>query len=139
MLLPTIWHKLSAICGREYKPFTYYGHKDAEHIIIAMGSVTETIKEVIDHLNAKGEKIGLITVHLYRPFSVKYLMAVVPSTVKRIAVLDRTKETGANGDPLYLDVVEAFMGHKQMPSYHWWSLWPEFERYYSFTDSICFR
>jgi pyruvate-ferredoxin/flavodoxin oxidoreductase len=108
-------NKLSVICGREYKPFTYYGHKDAEHIIIAMGSVTETIKEVIDHLNSRGEKLGLITVHLYRPFSSKYLMAVVPSTVKRIAVLDRTKEPGANGDPLYLDIVEAFMGHKQMP------------------------
>jgi pyruvate-ferredoxin/flavodoxin oxidoreductase len=107
--------KLSAICGREYKPFTYYGHKDAENIIIAMGSVTETIKEVIDTLVAKGEKVGLINVHLYRPFSVKYLMAVVPSTVKRIAVLDRTKEPGANGDPLYLDVVEAFMSRKQMP------------------------
>src|SRR5450759_255248 len=93
--------KLSAICGREYKPFTYYGHKDAEYIIIAMGSVTETVKEVIDYLPTKGEKVGLITVHLYRPFSVKYLMQVVPSTVKRIAVLDRTKELGANGDPLY--------------------------------------
>src|SRR5664279_4209160 len=71
--------KLSEICGREYKPFTYYGHKEAEHIIIAMGSVTETTKEVIDFLTAKGEKVGLITVHLYRPFSTKYLMAVVPS------------------------------------------------------------
>ncbi len=107
--------KLSAICGREYKPFTYYGHKEADRIIIAMGSVTETIKEVIDAFTAKGEKIGLITVHLYRPFSVKYLMPVVPSTVKRIAVLDRTKEPGANGDPLYLDIVEAFSGQKQIP------------------------
>ncbi|MDR1739996.1 MAG: pyruvate:ferredoxin (flavodoxin) oxidoreductase [Bacteroidales bacterium] len=96
------------ITGRNYAPFTYYGAKDAEHIIIAMGSVTETIKETVEYLNAKGEKLGVITVHLYRPFSVKYLMNVMPETVKRICVLDRTKESGANGDPLYLDVVEAF-------------------------------
>jgi len=101
--------QVSKITGREYKPFTYYGAPDAENIIIAMGSVTETIQETIDYLAAKGDKkLGLISVHLYRPFSVKYLMNVLPKSVKRITVLDRTKEQGANGDPLYLDVKELF-------------------------------
>ena len=100
--------EISKITGREYKPFVYYGAPDAEHVVIAMGSVTETLKETVDYLNAKGEKLGVVTVHLYRPFSVKYLMAVLPESVKRICVLDRTKEPGANGDPLYMDVVEAF-------------------------------
>ncbi len=107
--------KLSAICGREYHPFTYYGAKDAENIIVAMGSVTETTKEVIDYLAAKGEKVGLISVHLYRPFSSKYFFNVLPKSTKRIAVLDRTKEPGANGDPLYLDVVELFQGKTGAP------------------------
>jgi len=96
--------EMSKLCGREYHPFTYYGAPDAENIIVAMGSVTETTKELIDFLLAKGEKVGLISVHLYRPFSEKYFMNVLPKTVKRIAVLDRTKEPGANGEPLYLDV-----------------------------------
>ncbi|MCQ2802753.1 MAG: pyruvate:ferredoxin (flavodoxin) oxidoreductase [Bacilli bacterium] len=95
----------SRLTGREYGLFTYYGAKDAERVIIAMGSVTETTKEVIDEL--KGEKIGLVKVHLFRPFSVKHLLAVLPKTVKRIAVLDRTKEMGSTGEPLYLDVVSA--------------------------------
>ncbi|MEG0807667.1 MAG: pyruvate:ferredoxin (flavodoxin) oxidoreductase [Alistipes sp.] len=99
--------QLSKITGREYKPFVYYGATDAEQILVAMGSVTETIKETVDYLNAQGAKVGVITVHLYRPFSVKYLLEVLPASVKRICVLDRTKEPGANGDPLYLDVVEA--------------------------------
>ncbi len=93
------------LTGREYAPFTYYGSKDADRVIIAMGSVTETITEVIDDLTAKGEKIGLVKVHLYRPFSAKHLLAVLPKTVKQIAVLDRTKEMGAAGEPLYEDVV----------------------------------
>ena len=100
--------EISKITGREYKPFVYYGAEDAENIIIAMGSVTETIKETVDYLRAQGEKVGVITVHLYRPFAVKYLLEVLPASVKRICVLDRTKEPGANGDPLYMDVVEAF-------------------------------
>ena len=87
--------KITKITGREYHPFTYYGAPDAENIIVAMGSVTETIRETIDYLNAQGQKLGLISVHLYRPFSVKYLFNVLPSTVKRIAVLDRTKEPGS--------------------------------------------
>ncbi|MDR1006892.1 MAG: pyruvate:ferredoxin (flavodoxin) oxidoreductase [Bacteroidales bacterium] len=107
--------KISKVTGREYKPFEFYGAKDAEYVLVAMGSVTDTIKEVIDYLNAKGEKIGLVTVHLYRPFSVKYFGAVLPETTKRICVLDRTKEVGANGDPLYLDVVEAFASCKDIP------------------------
>src|SRR5574344_870165 len=104
--------EISKITGRQYAPFTYYGAKDAENVIVAMGSVTETIKTVVDYLNAKGEKTGVVTVHLYRPFSVKYLMDAMPKSlmehVKTICVLDRTKEPGANGDPLYLDIVEAF-------------------------------
>ncbi len=100
--------EMSKITGRKYAPFCYYGDPEATDIIIAMGSVNDTIKTVIDKMVAEGKKVGLITVHLYRPFSVKYLREVVPSTVKRICVLDRTKEPGANGDPLYLDIVEAF-------------------------------
>ena len=83
-------------------------HPDAENIIIAMGSVTETIKETIDYLTEKGEKIGLISVHLYRPFSAKYFFDVFPKSVKRITVLDRTKEPGAEGEPLYLDIRSMF-------------------------------
>ncbi|MBO5787796.1 MAG: pyruvate:ferredoxin (flavodoxin) oxidoreductase, partial [Bacteroidaceae bacterium] len=100
--------EISAITGRNYAPFTYYGAEDADRVIIVMGSATEAVKEAIDYMTARGEKVGLVSVHLYRPFSVKYLAAVMPKTVKRIAVLDRTKEPGSNGEPLYLDVVEAF-------------------------------
>ena len=107
--------ELSAITGREYKLFSYYGADDAERIIICMGSVTEAAREAIDYLNAKGEKVGMISVHLYRPFSVKHLMEAVPATVKRIAVLDRTKEPGASGEPLYLDVKEAFYDKENRP------------------------
>ncbi|MBO5768929.1 MAG: pyruvate:ferredoxin (flavodoxin) oxidoreductase [Bacteroidales bacterium] len=109
--------EISKITGREYKPFTYYGAPDAENIIIAMGSVTEAIREVIDYKMAQGEKVGLIAVHLYRPFSVKYLANVLPASVKRICVLDRTKEPGANGEPLYLDVVEAFAKSAELAAY----------------------
>ncbi len=101
--------KVSEHTGRTYAPFTYYGAADAERVIVAMGSVTETIKETIDTLMAQGEKVGVIKVHLYRPFSTKYLTAVIPSTVKKIAVLDRTKESGAR-EPLYLDVLNALKG-----------------------------
>lgn len=96
--------EITKLTGREYKPFNYYGAADAEHVIVAMGSVTQTIEEVIDYLVAKGEKVGLLIVHLYRPFSAKYFFDVMPKTVKKIAVLDRTKEPGAIGEPLYLDV-----------------------------------
>ncbi len=107
--------EISKKTGREYHPFTYYGAADAENIVVAMGSITETIKEVVDYLNAKGEKVGLISVHLYRPFSEKYFMNVLPASVKRIAVLDRTKEPGANGEPLYLDVRDLFYGKENAP------------------------
>ncbi|MBQ3153031.1 MAG: pyruvate:ferredoxin (flavodoxin) oxidoreductase, partial [Bacteroidaceae bacterium] len=100
--------EISAITGRNYAPFTYYGAPDADRVIVVMGSATEAVKETIDYLAQQGEKVGLVSVHLYRPFSLKYLAAVMPKSVKRIAVLDRTKEPGANGEPLYLDVVEAF-------------------------------
>ena len=106
--------KISEITGRHYAPFTYYGAPDAERIIIAMGSITETAHETIDALMAKGEKVGMIKVHLYRPFAPEYMLKVMPSTVKKIAVLDRTKESGAMGDPLYLDVVAALKDHKDI-------------------------
>ena len=108
--------EMSKITGRKYAPFTYYGAKDATDIIIAMGSITETIHTVVDKLNKEGKKWSAIDVHLYRPFSVSYLGKVLPETVKRICVLDRTKEQGANGDPLYLDVVEAFANCKDIPT-----------------------
>ena len=107
--------KISEITGRCYKPFTYYGAEDAENVIVAMGSVTETIKETIDYLATQGKKVGLITVHLYRPFSEKYFFDAVPATVKRVCVLDRTKEPGANGEPLYLDVKDMFYGKENQP------------------------
>ena len=106
--------KISEITGRHYAPFTYYGAPDAERIIIAMGSITETAHETIDALMAKGEKVGMIKVHLYRPFAPEYMLKVMPSTIKKIAVLDRTKESGAMGDPLYLDVVAALKDHKDI-------------------------
>ena len=107
--------KVSEITGREYHLFDYYGAKDAERIIILMGSATEAAREAIDHLTAQGEKVGMVAVHLYRPFSVKHLLAAVPKTVKRIAVLDRTKEPGAEGEPLYLDVKSAFYDVENKP------------------------
>lgn len=107
--------KISEITGRKYGLFDYYGAEDADRVIIAMGSVTEAIREVIDYLTAKGEKVGLVAVHLYRPFSAKHFLAAVPKTAKRIAVLDRTKEPGANGEPLYLDVKDCFYGKADAP------------------------
>jgi pyruvate-ferredoxin/flavodoxin oxidoreductase len=106
---------INKITGRNYAPFTYYGAADADNVIVAMGSVTETIRETIDYLNAKGQKTGLVTVHLYRPFSSKYFFDVMPKSVKRICVLDRTKEPGANGEPLYLDVRDMFYGKADAP------------------------
>ena len=108
-------NKISEITGRKYGLFDYYGAEDAERVIIAMGSVTEAAKEAIDYMTAQGEKVGLVSVHLYRPFSAKHFLAAVPATAKRIAVLDRTKEPGANGEPLYLDVKECFYGKENAP------------------------
>ena len=107
--------KISEITGREYHLFSYYGAQDAENIIILMGSATEAAREAIDYQMKQGKKVGMISVHLYRPFSVKHLLAAVPKTVKRIAVLDRTKEPGAEGEPLYLDVKSAFYDVENKP------------------------
>ena len=107
--------KISEITGRKYDLFTYYGAPDADRVIIAMGSVTEAIRETVDYLTEKGEKVGLVNVHLYRPFSAKDFIAAVPATAKRIAVLDRTKEPGATGEPLYLDVKDCFYGKADAP------------------------
>ena len=108
-------NEISKITGRKYSLFNYYGAEDADRVIIAMGSITEAIRETIDYLTAKGEKVGLVSVHLYRPFSAKHFLAAVPKTAKRIAVLDRTKEPGANGEPLYLDVKDCFYGVEGAP------------------------
>jgi pyruvate-ferredoxin/flavodoxin oxidoreductase len=107
--------EISKITGREYHPFNYYGDPEAENVVIAMGSVTETIRECVDVLRANGAKVGVLSVHLYRPFSAKYFFKAIPSTVKRIATLDRTKEPGATGDPLYLDVVSLYYNCPNAP------------------------
>ncbi len=104
--------KVNQKLGTDYQLFNYYGAADAEHIIIAMGSVCDTIEETIDHLNAAGGKYGLVKVRLYRPFSAAHLIAAIPESVKQISVLDRTKEPGSLGEPLYLDVVAALKGSK---------------------------
>ncbi len=111
--------KVNAKLGTDYKLFNYYGAADAEQVIIAMGSVNETIEETVDYLNAQGMKVGLVKVRLYRPFSAEALIAAIPDTVKKISVLDRTKEPGSIGEPLYLDVVAALKGSKfeQVPVY----------------------
>ena len=108
-------YEITKLTGREYKPFNYHGHPDAEHLIIAMGSVCETVEETVDYLMEKGEKVGLLKVHLYRPFSEKYFFDVFPSSVKKIAVLDRTKEPGALGEPLYEDVRSLFYDKAMHP------------------------
>ncbi|MBP8760552.1 MAG: pyruvate:ferredoxin (flavodoxin) oxidoreductase [Parabacteroides sp.] len=108
-------NKLATVTGRKYNLFDYYGAEDADRVIIAMGSVTEAAREVIDMLTAKGEKVGLVSIHLYRPFSAKHFLAAVPKTAKKIAVLDRTKEPGATGEPLYLDVKDCFYGTENAP------------------------
>lgn len=108
-------NEINKITGREYHPFDYYGAPDAKHIIIAMGSVCDTIEETIDYLTAKGEKVGIIKVHLYRPFSEKYFMKALPKTVEKIAVLDRTKEPGAPSEPLYLDITKLFYNKENKP------------------------
>ncbi len=107
--------EITKITGREYHLFNYYGAEDAENIIILMGSATEAAREAIDYLMKQGKKVGMVSVHLYRPFSVKHLINAVPKTCKRIAVLDRTKEPGAEGEPLYLDVKSAFYDVENRP------------------------
>ena len=107
--------EITKITGREYHLFNYYGDPEAERVIIAMGSATQAAQEAIDYLRSKGEKVGMVSVHLYRPFSARHFLAAVPKTAKRIAVLDRTKEPGANGEPLYLDVAQCFYGQPDAP------------------------
>ncbi len=107
--------EISKVTGRDYAPFVYYGDKDATDIIIAMGSVIECAKEVVDQLLKEGKKVGLINVHLYRPFSAKHFLRAVPKTVKRIAVLERTKEPGAEGEPMYLDIKSVFYNQPNAP------------------------
>ena len=107
--------KIEEKTGRSYGLFNYYGAEDAKEIIVAMGSVTEAIEETIDELNARGEKYGLVKVHLFRPFSVEHLLKVIPQSVEKICVIDRTKEPGCNGEPLYLDVCSAFYGKENAP------------------------
>jgi pyruvate-ferredoxin/flavodoxin oxidoreductase len=107
--------KVGKLTGRRYKLFDYVGHKQADKIIIAMGSACETIEETVNYLNSTGKKVGLLKVRLFRPFSVKHMLRAIPKTVKKIAVLDRTKEPGALGDPLYLDVVASYAGKKNAP------------------------
>lgn len=107
--------EITKLTGREYHCFDYYGAKDADRIIISMGAVSEVVEEVVDYLNKNGEKVGLVKVRLYRPFSVEKLLKAIPNSVKKIAVLDRTKEPGAIGEPLYLDIVKAFNGKENAP------------------------
>ena len=107
--------EITKLTGREYNCFDYYGAADAERVIVAMGSVTDLIEETVDYLNAKGEKVGLIKVRLFRPFSNERLIKAMPKTVKKVAVLDRTKEPGAAGEPLYLEVKNAFYGLENAP------------------------
>ena len=107
--------ELAKITGRKYKPFEYYGAKNAERVIVAMGSVVETAEEVVDYLIRKGEKVGLIKVRLYRPFSVEHLLRIMPKSVQKIAVLDRTKEPGAPAEPLYLDIKSVFYNKEKAP------------------------
>ena len=107
--------EITKLTGREYHCFDYYGAKDADRVIIAMGSGTDVAEETVDYLNGRGEKVGVVKVRLYRPFSIEKLLAAIPNTVKKIAVLDRTKEPGSIGEPLYLDVVSAFAGKENSP------------------------
>ncbi|MDO4754484.1 MAG: pyruvate:ferredoxin (flavodoxin) oxidoreductase, partial [Bacillota bacterium] len=107
--------KINALTGRNYKLFNYYGAEDADRVIVAMGSVCEALEETIDYLNKKGEKVGLVKVHLFRPWSEKHFLEVLPKTVKKIAVLDRSKEPGADGEALYKDVRTMFYGRENAP------------------------
>ena len=105
-------NKVNEKLGTDYKLFNYYGAPDAEHVIVAMGSVNDTIEETIDYLLKQGQKVGVVKVRLYRPFCTEAFINAIPETVKKISVLDRTKEPGSLGEPLYLDVVAALRGSK---------------------------
>lgn len=107
--------EISKETGREYKPFNYYGDPEAEHVVVAMGSVTEALEETVDYLREKGKKVGVLKVHLYRPFSAKYFFDVMPKSAKVISVLDRTKEPGATAEPLHLDVLNLYYRNPEAP------------------------
>ncbi|MBQ1914080.1 MAG: pyruvate:ferredoxin (flavodoxin) oxidoreductase [Selenomonadaceae bacterium] len=107
--------QMAKITGREHHLFDYYGAKDADRVIIAMGSVCQAVQEAVDYLNSKGEKVGLLSIHLYRPFSIEHFFKYLPKTIKKVAVLDRTKEPGSIGEPLYLDVKAAFYNSDMQP------------------------
>ena len=111
-IVQDVMDRLAEASGRSYQLFEYIGAEDAEDVVVAMGSSCETLHEVVDHLNAQGEKVGLLKVRLFRPFSIRHALAALPSSVKRICVLDRTKEPGAAGEPLYQDIQSAFMEGK---------------------------
>jgi len=119
LMLPSIieeyMQKINILTGRNYQLFNYYGVPDAERVIVAMGSSCDAIRETIDYLNARGEKVGLVDVHLYRPFSIEHFLGAIPTSARKIAVLDRTKEPGAAGEPLYLDIRNAFFGKQDAP------------------------
>ncbi|MFC2594140.1 MAG: pyruvate:ferredoxin (flavodoxin) oxidoreductase, partial [Fretibacterium sp.] len=108
--------EISRLTGRHYELFNYWGVPDAERVVVAMGSVSGVLREVVEHLNAKGEKVGFLQVHLYRPFSEERLLAALPGTTKRVTVLDRTKEPGASGEPLFKDVATAMIGRAEHPA-----------------------
>ncbi len=108
-------NEMNKLTGRNYGLFDYYGDPEADRVVIAMGSVTQALRETIDYLRGRGEKVGMVAVHLYRPFSARHFLAAVPASARKIAVLDRTKEPGANGEPLYLDVKEVFYGKENAP------------------------
>lgn len=114
-VVETYMKEVNKRTGRNYQLFNYFGAADAEHVIIAMGSVSETIRETIEYMNAQGKKVGFLQVHLYRPFSIQHFLGALPKTVKKIAVLDRTKEPGSIGEPLFLDVCQAFYGKPNAP------------------------
>ena len=130
--------EITKLTGREYHSFDYYGAPDADRIIIAMGSVCDAVEETIDYLNANKQKVGLVKVTFYRPFSMEKLLKVIPKTVKKIAVLDRTKEPGSIGEPLYLDVVRCFLWKRKCTCYCWWKIWTWFKRYNTSSNSCCF-
>lgn len=122
--------EVSKLTGRKYKLFNYYGASDAERVIILMGSAAETAKEAVDYLMAKGEKVGLINVHLYRPFSAEHFLAAVPAACKRMAVLDRTKEPGAIGEPLYQDICSTYQEQRLDMDIVGGPLRPQFQRHH---------
>ena len=119
---------INRITGRDYHIFNYYGAEDAERVIVMMGSACEATKEVVDYLKAKGEKVGLLQIHLFRPFDMKYFLNALPKTVKKITAMDRSKEPGAIAGAVYLDVCAAYANQTERPRHLWRPLWPGLPR-----------